>query len=159
MKVLEAVCLYKNKNRKAALIAFGEAYDMALSNELVMPFVEIGNDMRTLTRVAIRDDKNDIPRKWLEQINRKAGTYAKRLNLVVSEYKKANNLGKDVQLSQREIEILYDVYHGLTRSEIALSRNLSVSTVKMVLSSVYSKLGADNVADVIRIALERKLIS
>jgi LuxR family maltose regulon positive regulatory protein len=158
MKVLEAVCLYQDKNRDAALGAFHEAYDMALSNELTTPFIETGNDMRTLTRAAMRDKNNDIPREWLEQINRKSATYAKRLNLVVSEYKKANNLGKDVRLSQREIEVLYDVYHGLTRSEIAVSHNLSISTIKMVLSSIYSKLGADSIADVIRIALERKLI-
>jgi LuxR family maltose regulon positive regulatory protein len=63
-----------------------------------------------------------------------------------------------VRLSEREIEVLYDVYHGLTRSEIAVSHNLSISTIKMVLSSIYSKLGADNIADVIRIALEQKLI-
>jgi LuxR family maltose regulon positive regulatory protein len=159
MKVLEAVCLYQNKNRDGALRAFKEAYDMALSNGLLMPFTEMGNDMRTLTRVAMRDPRGGIPREWLEQVNRRAATYAKRLNWVVSEYKKANNLGKDVHLSPREIEILYDVYHGLSRSEIAVSHNLSVSTVKMVLSSIYSKLGADNIADVIRVALERKLIA
>jgi LuxR family maltose regulon positive regulatory protein len=159
MKTLEAVCLYQNKNRDAALGALKEAYDMAVSNGLSMPFIEMGNDMRTLTRAAMRDTRSDIPREWLEQINRKAATYAKRLNWIVSEYNAANNLDKDVRLSQREIEILHDVYHGLSRSEIAASHNLSVSTVKMVLSSVYSKLGADNIADVIRIAMERKLIT
>ncbi|MDR1578796.1 MAG: LuxR C-terminal-related transcriptional regulator [Synergistaceae bacterium] len=159
MKALEAVCLYQNKNRDAALIAFKDAYDMAAPNGLSMPFTEMGNDMRTMTRVAMRYPDAGIPREWLEQINRKAATYAKRLNWVVSEYKKANNLGKDVHLSQREIEILYDAYHGLSRSEIAVSHDLSVSTVKMALSSIYSKLGADNIADVIRIALERKLIA
>ncbi|MDR1966848.1 MAG: helix-turn-helix transcriptional regulator, partial [Synergistaceae bacterium] len=84
--------------------------------------------------------------------------YAKRELLVVSEYRKANNLGHDLHLSPREIGILHDIYHGLTRSEIAVSHDLSISTVKMVLSSIYSKLGADSTANVIRIALERKLI-
>jgi LuxR family maltose regulon positive regulatory protein len=159
MKVLKAVCLYQNKNKDAALGVFGEAYEMASSNELTMPFIEMGSDMRTLTRVAMLNNGHDIPRDWLEQINRKAATYAKRLNLVAAGYKKANNLDEDVSLSQREIEILRDVYHGLTRSEIAVSHNLSISTVKMVLSSIYSKLDADNIADVIRIALERQLMT
>ncbi|MDR1966621.1 MAG: LuxR C-terminal-related transcriptional regulator, partial [Synergistaceae bacterium] len=141
MKVLEAACLYQSKKRDAARGAFREAYDMALPNDLEMPFIEIGNDMRTLTRAAMRDNANDIPREWLERINRKAATYAKRELLVVSEYRKANNLGHDLHLSPREIEILHDVYHGLTRSEIAVSHDLSISTVKMVLSSIYSKLG------------------
>jgi DNA-binding CsgD family transcriptional regulator len=39
-----------------------------------------------------------------------------------------------------------------------VSHDLSISTVKMVLGSIYSKLGADSTANVIRIALERKLI-
>jgi LuxR family maltose regulon positive regulatory protein len=159
MKVLKAVCLYQNKNKDAALSAFGEAYKMASSNELTMPFIEMGNDMRTLTRVAMLNKGDAIPREWLEQVNRRSATYAKHLNLVVAEYQKANSLGKDVSLSQREIEILRDVYHGLTRSEIAVSHNLSINTVKMVLNSIYSKLGAESIADVMRIALERKLIT
>jgi LuxR family maltose regulon positive regulatory protein len=158
MLVLEAVCLYQLKNRDGALAAFRKAYEAAESNELLMPFIEMGNDMRTLTRVAMRENGCGIPREWLEALNRKSATYAKRLNLVASEYKKANNLGKDVRLSEREIEVLYDVYHGLTSSEIAVSHNLSINTIKMVLSSIYSKLGAENIADVTRIALEHKLI-
>ncbi|MDR1944420.1 MAG: hypothetical protein LBQ19_06315, partial [Synergistaceae bacterium] len=114
MKVLEAASLYQVKKRDAALNAFREAYEMAASNELEMPFVETGNDMRTLTRAAMRDKDNDIPREWLERVNRKAATYAKRELLVVSEYRKANNLGHDLHLSPREIGILHDIYHGLT---------------------------------------------
>ncbi|MDR1977446.1 MAG: LuxR C-terminal-related transcriptional regulator [Synergistaceae bacterium] len=161
MKVLEAICKYQIKKRDASLLALREAYDLALSNDLTMPFIELGKDMRTLTATAMRDRNCAIPRQWLEVINRKATTYAKRLALVVSEYKRANNLegAYDTTLSPRETDVLNDLYHGLSRSEIAASHDLSINTVKMTLSSLYTKLDADNVADVIRIALDRKLIN
>ncbi|MDR1069166.1 MAG: LuxR C-terminal-related transcriptional regulator, partial [Gracilibacteraceae bacterium] len=158
MKVLEAVCHYQIKDAAAALTALQEAYDLALSNDLVMPFIEAGKDMRTLTAAAMRDRRCDIPRPWLEMIHRRAATYAKRLSAVVTEYKKLNSISDGARLSARETEVLNDLYHGLSRSEIAASRNLSINTVKMVLSTIYTKLNADSIADVIRTALERKLI-
>ena len=157
-KTYEAVCKYHIKDRDAALATLQEAYGLALSNDLIMPFIEMGKDMRTLTAAAMRDKKCDIPRQWLETINQKAATYAKRLSLVVSEYKKANDMESDVPLSSREIDVLNDLSHGLSRPEIADSHGLSVNTVKMVLNAIYEKLNANNVADVLRIAFDRKLI-
>ncbi|MDR2780491.1 MAG: LuxR C-terminal-related transcriptional regulator, partial [Synergistaceae bacterium] len=157
-KLLMAASQYQIKNRKEAMAAFREAYELALSNDLTMPFIELGNDMRTLTRAAMKDKDAGIPTQWLELVNRKASTYAKRLILVTLEYKKANNINDDVRLSPREMEILRDLYDGLSRTEIAANRDLSVSTVKMVLNTIYSKLGANSLADVIRIAINRNLI-
>jgi DNA-binding NarL/FixJ family response regulator len=63
-----------------------------------------------------------------------------------------------IVMSPRETEILSDISHGLSRSEIAVARELSVNTVKMIINKVHYKLGAENMADLIRIAVERKLI-
>ncbi|MDR1158091.1 MAG: LuxR C-terminal-related transcriptional regulator [Oscillospiraceae bacterium] len=158
MKALEAVCHYQIKDTAAALAALRDAYDLASSNDLVMPFIELGKDMRTLTAAALRSDGCDIPRPWLEMINRKAATYAKRLTQVISAYNRMNNINDDVRLSPRETAVLNDLYHGLSRSEIAAGQGLSINTVKMVLNTIYTKLGADSMADVLRAALERKLI-
>jgi LuxR family maltose regulon positive regulatory protein len=157
-KTLEAVCHYQLKNKEASLWALKEAYELAAPNDLTMPFIELGKDMRTLTATAMKDDKCGIPLQWLEMINRKAATYAKRLTFVISEYKKANNLEEDVRLSPREMDVLHDLSHGLSRPEIAANHGLSINTVKMVLNAIYTKLDADNAADVIRIALDRNLI-
>ncbi|MDR1853765.1 MAG: helix-turn-helix transcriptional regulator, partial [Azoarcus sp.] len=62
-------------------------------------------------------------------------------------------------LSPREAELLNDLRQGLSRSEISAIRNLSINTVKLVLNSLYAKLGADNADDAVRIASEKKLVA
>jgi LuxR family maltose regulon positive regulatory protein len=158
LKVMEAVCHYQIKDRVAALSALCEAHELSLSNKLIMPFVEFGKDMRTLTTAAMRDKSVGIPRAWLELINRKSTTYAKRLRLVTKAYKKAHRLGDEITLSPRESEVLADLCQGLSRSEIAVAHNLSINTVKLVVNALYIKLDAGNIADLIRIAVEKKLI-
>ncbi|MDR2179542.1 MAG: LuxR C-terminal-related transcriptional regulator [Synergistaceae bacterium] len=158
MKLLVAASQYQLKNRAASMTALREAYDLALSNDLMMPFIELGKDMRTLTRAAMRDKNCGIPVQWLELVNRKSAAYAKQLLLVSSEYKKTNDIGNDVQLSKKETEVLRDLYKGLSRSEIAANCDVSIATVKMLLNTVYVKLGASSLADVIRIAVKRNLI-
>ncbi|MDR1515215.1 MAG: LuxR C-terminal-related transcriptional regulator [Synergistaceae bacterium] len=157
-KLLAAACQYQLKNRDASMAAFQEAYELSSTNNLTMPFIELGKDMRTLTRAAMRDGGGGIPVQWLEMIHRKSATYSKRRLLILSEYKKAHNIKDDVWLSTREMEILQDLYEGLSRSEIAANRDLSISTVKMMLNTLYAKLGANSLADVIRIAISRNLI-
>jgi DNA-binding NarL/FixJ family response regulator len=158
MKALEAVCRHQARQRDAALAALVEAYELARSNDLTMPFIELGKDMRDLAALAARDKGCPIPRQWLETVGRKAATYAKQLAIVASEYKRANNISDGVPLSPKELDILNDLYRGVSRSQIAASRHLPVNTVKLMQNSVYLKLGADNPADVIRIALSRNLI-
>jgi LuxR family maltose regulon positive regulatory protein len=158
VKLLTSVCQYKLRNRDASMIALREAYDLAESNNLTMQFIEFGRDMRTLTRAAAQDKGCGIPSQWLKLINRKSATYAKRLLYIISEYKKSHDMVSDTPLSAREEEILKDLCNGLSRSEIAANHDLSVNTVKMVLNAIYSKLGAENLTDVVKIAMNRNLI-
>jgi LuxR family maltose regulon positive regulatory protein len=155
---IEACVHYKMKDREKAFTVLSDAYETASPNELTMPFIELGKDMRTLTASAIRGSESRIPKPWLETINRKAASYAKRQSHAILEYRQANRLTDSIVFSPREKEILGDLSHGLSRAEIAASRGLSVNTVKMVINMVYSKTGAENLADLIRIAVEQKLI-
>jgi LuxR family maltose regulon positive regulatory protein len=157
-KISEAICFYQIHERSAAFRALSEAYALARANAFDMPFIEYGSKMRTLSRAAMKAEDCDVPTEWLSRINKKSATYAKKLAFVVSEYRKSNHLGDDVQLSLREVEILTDLYHGLSRSEIAINRRLSINTVKSLLQIIYAKLGAENNMEVIRIALDMKLI-
>jgi len=158
MLAMEACVHYKMKNKKKAFSSLTEAYENAQPNGILMPFIELGKDMRTLTAVALKQPGGKIPKPWLEDVNRRAASYAKRRTHVIAEYKKAYGINDGIVLSPREAEILTDLSHGLSRVEIASSRNLSVNTVKMVINMLYTKIGAENMADLIRIAVEQKLI-
>jgi DNA-binding NarL/FixJ family response regulator len=61
-------------------------------------------------------------------------------------------------LTRREREILKDLSQGLSRSEIAAARALSANTVKYFINNLYDKLGANNLADAIRISVENGLV-
>ena len=158
MLAMEACVHYRMNEKEKAYSVLSEAYDTASPNEILMPFIEMGRDMRTLTAAAHKETKTKIPVAWLENVNRKASSYAKRQAHVITEYKRVNNMADSIVISPREMEILTDLSHGLSRSEIAASRGLSINNVKMVINNVYDKLGVENLADLIRVALERKLI-
>jgi len=154
---MEACIHYKLKNKEKSIAALQEAYDEAIGNEIIMPFIELGKDMRTLTASALKTPECKIPAQWLEEIYKKSTTYAKHLAHVTTKYKHAKGITEFASISPREKEVLADLSHGLSRSEIAENRNLSINTVKVLINSIYMKLGAENLADAIRIISERKL--
>jgi LuxR family maltose regulon positive regulatory protein len=158
MLVIEACIHYKLKDKEKSFAALRAAYEDAQSNDIVMPFIEMGKDMRTLASAFLKEGGGAIPKAWLEDINRKSASYAKRKAHVISEYMQANRVTENPAITPRETDILDDLSHGLSRTEIASSRNLSINTVKMVINSLYFKLGAENLADVIRIATKREMI-
>jgi LuxR family maltose regulon positive regulatory protein len=158
VKTLEALCQYQLKNRDAAFEALESVYELCKSNSIIMPIVEYGKSMRTLSTAAKKSKNCKIPDAWLDDVNHRSATYAKRLNSVIAEYRDANGLSGDVQLSALEKKILSDLISGLSRSEIAAQSNLSINTVKSVINMIYLKLGASSNAEAIRIAVNRKLI-
>jgi DNA-binding NarL/FixJ family response regulator len=158
MLAIEACIHYKMKNTGEAFTALEEAYKAASPNEIVMPFIEMGKDMRILTSAALKESGGGIPESWLKNINRKSATYAKYRDHLIAEYMQARGIKDNIVISPREAEVLLDLSHGLSRAEIAANRGLPVNTVKMVINKIYSKLGTENLADLIHIAAERKLI-
>jgi len=156
--VMEACIHYKLKDKEKSFAALRAAYADAESNSIVMPFIEMGKDMRTLASAILKEQDNSIPRAWLEDINRKSASYAKRRARVIADYMQTNRVTDSPAITPREADILGDLSHGLSRAEIASSRGLSINTVKMVINSLYFKLGAQNLADLIRIATNKKMI-
>jgi LuxR family maltose regulon positive regulatory protein len=162
MKAQEAVCRYRNRDKDGAFAALKAAYELALPNELFMPFMELGKDMRALADAALKDTPPGLPTDWLEKIRAAASAYAKKLFTVAEHYRPApplpgeEALGKS--LSHRELEVLANLFQGMTREEIAGASSLSVNTVKSIIRSIYNKLGAINKADAVRIAASRGLV-
>jgi LuxR family maltose regulon positive regulatory protein len=156
---LRAVCKYNSGDRTGAIRALTQAYNISVTEDLDMPFIELGRDMRTLTAAAIRDNTCEIPQTWLVRIHKKSSAYAKTLSYIITEYRNFNKLNEKLfALTIKEKEILTDLCHGLSRTEIASNRNISVNTVKLLLQTIYSKLGAKNTADAVWIAASMKLV-
>ncbi|MDR0314014.1 MAG: hypothetical protein LBI14_10500, partial [Treponema sp.] len=86
MLAMEACVHYKLKDKNKAFAVLLEAYNTASPNGLLMPFIELGKDMRTLTIAALKEESK-IPRPWLEGINRKSALYAKHQGYVITEYR------------------------------------------------------------------------
>ncbi|MDR0503777.1 MAG: LuxR C-terminal-related transcriptional regulator [Treponema sp.] len=163
LTTLKALSLYRLKRRSEAITALAQAYHLAESNNITVMFAKYEKDIRTLTAAALKyaaayGDVCAIPRKWLEEINRKSAAYAKRKFKNMSEYKSANNIENEITLTKRETAILKDLSDGFSRSEIAVNQNISVNTVKMYINYIYDKLGVYSLPKAIRAAVDRKLI-
>ena len=158
LKIFQALSLYQFKRYSEAISAFTEAYDLAESNKLIALFICFAKDMRTLSSAALKNESCPIPKKWLEDINRKSATFAKRKAKMITGYMRVNNIDKKIKLTEREIDILKDLCDGLSRTEIASGRNISVNTVKMTINIIYDKLNALNLSEAIHIAKEHEII-
>jgi LuxR family maltose regulon positive regulatory protein len=158
MGALEAVCLYRLRDKEAARTVLEEAYRLACPNALFMPFTELGKDMRALADAVLKDGDRaagSIPREWLETVRQNAANYAKRLFTVTEQtgMQPRKEPGQAAAaLSNREIQVLTELSRGMTQEEIASLSSLSVNTVKSVIRSIYNKLGAANRVNAIQIA-------
>ena len=154
--LLTAVARNRTGDTAGALADFKKAYELSFQGVFEMAFIELGKELHPLVTMVLKQADCGISEEWLMTIDRKASIYAKKLAVVANAFQPSTK--EAVSLSGREMEVLIDLYHGLSREEIAEHRYLSINTVKKVLQSVYIKLGAQNNVDAIRIALKKKLI-
>jgi len=152
-----AVVRLRTGDVSGAMDEFKRTYALSYNGVFEMPFIEAGKNLHPLC-VAARQTDCGIPDEWLRMIDRKASVYAKKTAVIRDSYKAEKKIEDTVSLSERELEVLNDLYHGLTREEIAESRYISISTVKKTIESMFLKLDANNVADAIRIAIKSKWI-
>jgi len=156
--LLTAVARIKTGDTEGAIADFKKAYRLSFQGVFEMFFIELGKELHPLVVAALNHKDCGIPEQWLKTIDRKASIYTKKVAFVADSFKREMNIKESVKLSNREREVLSDLYCGHSRDEIATNRYLSINTVKKTLQSIYEKLGANNNVDAVRIALEKKLI-
>ncbi|GHT63415.1 helix-turn-helix transcriptional regulator [Spirochaetia bacterium] len=153
---LRAAALYHLGEKDAALHELAAAYEMAFPNSLDMPFIEMGEDMRRLAGAALNSKNCAIPPTWLETIRNRASAYGKKLFLIAEAFRRTapdeKGQAPPVILFRREKAVLRSLSLGLTREKIAAEENVSLNAVKEIIKNLYTKLGALNRADAIRIA-------
>ncbi|MDR1972568.1 MAG: LuxR C-terminal-related transcriptional regulator [Treponema sp.] len=177
MTVLEAACHIHLDRRAAALEKLEEAWRISEAEGFVMPFIELGEDMRLLASAALEEAdhaggpegenrKSLIPPEWLETQRSKAAAYGKMV-FAAAEYgpkPRTQTAGGDQGLQEnnvlrrRETAVLRALSQGLTREEISRREGLPLHRVKEIIGSIYRKLGAVNRADAIRIAAAAGLL-
>lgn len=159
LEINRSVTLYYLRRQDEAVAALEKAYEQAVGNSLIMPFIESGSRTRSLLDYARKNDGHKIPRSWLDDIHARANTAAKRYATISGRYRLEQPGGRrDFDLSRRETELMMNLSQGLTREEIAASMELSSNTVKSLTKQTFAKLGAINAADAVRIAILNQLI-
>jgi LuxR family maltose regulon positive regulatory protein len=153
MDCLEAVSLYQMGEKKAALEVLEKTWKAAAPNDLDMPFIELGQDMRNLVSFALVSGSS-IPRLWLESIRDLSSAYGKNIAAVAERYGSKVESEEPVFLTRQERAVLNGLSRGQSRKQIAIETNQSLSSVKIVISRLCRKLGAVNRTDAIRKAAE-----
>jgi LuxR family maltose regulon positive regulatory protein len=139
-----------------ALDSLVEACALAKPVGIVTPFFELGRSMLALARYAASTER--VSSEWLDTLTRGCAAYAKKQELISSRFRQENNMPARSPLSARELDIVSDLYNGLSRSRIAEKQHISINTVKTALKTIYGKLGAENNVDAVRIALESGIL-
>jgi len=155
--LLLAVTRLKTGDTPGAAADFNKAYDTSFNGVFEMPFIELGRAFKQLAAAA-RQEGYIIGEEWLKTTERKAAAYAKKTAVIAGAFKKDKKIGDEIQLSERERELLNDLYSGLSREEMAATRYLSVNTVNKTLQSLFIKLEANNTADAVRIGIEKRIV-
>jgi LuxR family maltose regulon positive regulatory protein len=162
LKLLEGAAKYRRGEKKEAFEALEAAREMASPNSLDMPFIELGEDMRLIAGDYLaerREGEKSIPRSWLETIRNRASAYGKKLAQIALQYGDGEQeRSGGIYLSRKERDILEGLSRGQSREEIAGKTGLSLNSVKPMIRSIYSKLGAVNRADAVRIATQSGLL-
>ena len=155
--LLFAVARLKTGDTQGAVNDFIKVYKTSFDGVFEMPFIELGRMFKPLAAAVSANADSGIPEDWLKAVGRKASVYAKKSAVIMDMIRK-DSKEENIRLSGRELEVLKDLYHGLSRDEIAGNQYLSRNTIDKVLQSIFIKLGANNSSDVLRIAMEKKLI-
>jgi LuxR family maltose regulon positive regulatory protein len=120
--------------RNEALQALREALEIAMPDEVYMPFVENCDFIKPLLEKLYRDS---LYRKDITKIFELYTEYRRAVERIIKE----NSSVEKPQLSEHELEIAQLAAEGLTNKAIGAQLLISENTVKAELKSIFEKLG------------------
>ena len=135
--IYAAAASKKIHRKKEALALLKEALDLALPDEVYMPFVENCDYIKTLLEEIYKEGTH---RLGIEKILQLYDPYQRAMELIVKE----NFSESRPSLSEREMEIAMLAADGLTNKEIGDKLFITANTVKMALKSIYGKLSINS---------------
>jgi DNA-binding NarL/FixJ family response regulator len=122
------------------------------NREFVTPALEAGAAGYVLKRSGGREVVNAI-----RQVMRGATILDSDLAQKLGQRPAGQN-PREAHLTERELQVLGLVVDGLSNKEIALQLNISPKTASVHRSNIMQKLGARNTADLVRTAMQRRLL-
>lgn len=147
--VLEAICQMELGNNEAALSALHKALEQGAPYGYVRTFLDASAIIPLLKKyLAIRQTGRNklwssVPITYVEQL------------LAGSQHKTSNKSVMDM-LTPREQDVLQLLAGGASNSEIAINLALSEGTVRVYLSTIYSKLGVNSRTQAVLLAKEEE---
>jgi LuxR family maltose regulon positive regulatory protein len=143
--ILLAVAYEARGDGKAAATALGQALELAKPEGYVRIFLSVGPALNTLLRSSqLSDDATQLARRLLATATPITAVASPRRPLVD-------------ELSSRELDVLRLLRSDLSGPDIARELHVSLNTLRTHTKSIYTKLGATNRREAIRIAAEHGL--
>ncbi len=159
-EIIRAIIYHYTGRADESLAALEKAYTLSAPNNLIFQYIEYGEKMCAVLRAAWRRPDCGIPLEWMEEVNAKAASYAIMLEKTAVGFKELTSMERrrKLQWSKREREVLAGLNKGLPQAEIALRCHAQLEEVEEIVRSIYSKLGAVNTVDAMRIATMMDLV-
>ncbi len=139
-KVLEAIATRHMADPETALSAMREAVELSRPDGIVLSIAEYGNAILSLLRRMSTESPNDLHLKKVMALTERMS----RLTSGTGKRKKG-------LLTTREEEIMRLVVKGRSNPDIAKQLGIAEITVKKILSSAYTRLGAGNRVEAARV--------
>ncbi|MCE5286950.1 MAG: LuxR C-terminal-related transcriptional regulator [Pelosinus sp.] len=147
--IFEAAAKEKLGRRQEALATLHKALELAVLDQVVMPFVENNGDIADLLfEYKISGQYRD----FVSTICRLSVPIAESSQVIVD---KLNSAGCQLQLTARETEIARLVADGLSNQAIGKTLNIAKDTVKKALCNIFKKVGVSNRTELIKVLMEQ----
>ena len=154
---IKALCLYKLKKTEHAAKTITKALDLASQENMVRIFVHEDED--TSAVLALGSSAN-IADAYLKSLSAALGVKSPvaQAQQLPGAAALESNLKLLEPLSQRELEVLKLIDHGLANKEIALKLSLAPATVKAHIRNIYGKISAKSRTEALSKARQLELI-